>query len=180
MKIIFHKIYDSTFRLSRSVATFTWTLFASIRMNSFWLTNPNVVFTWTLNKVIGLICLFICHKPLIGFNLLTCAHCMNIQSFPLFSCILTYDTFIHREEQLVPRVIRHYAIFTSLHMQYFPVSVSIRSSVTCPLVRITKGINHPLQSDRNFNQIWPIQSDRHGYMWLFYSDCAPSPIMIGL
>ncbi len=47
---------------------------------------------------------------------------------------------------------------------------------TCPLVRITKGINHPLQSDQNFNQIWPIQSDRHGYMWLFYSDCASSPI----
>ncbi len=43
---------------------------------------------------------------------------------------------------------------------------------TCPLVRITKGINHPLRSDRNFNQIWPIQSDRHGYMWLFYYDCA--------
>ncbi len=75
----------SCFWRSVRVATFTWTLFASIRMNSFWLTNPNVVFTWTLNKVIGLMWSFICHKLLIGFNLLTCAHCMNIQSFPLLS-----------------------------------------------------------------------------------------------
>ncbi len=36
---------------------------------------------------------------------------------------------------------------------------------TCPLVRITKGINHPLRSD-------PIQSDWRVYMQLFYSDCA--------
>ncbi len=64
-----------------TLATFTWTLFASIRMNSFWLSNPNVVFTWTPNKVIGLMWAFICHKLLIGFNLLTCAHRMNIQ-FP--------------------------------------------------------------------------------------------------
>ncbi len=69
-----------TFASTASVATFTWTLFASIRLNSFWLTNPNIVFTWTLNKVIGLMWAFICHKLLIGFNLLTCAHCMNIQS----------------------------------------------------------------------------------------------------
>ncbi len=51
---------------------------------------------------------------------------------------------------------------------------------TCPLVRITKGINHPLRSDRNFNPILPIQSDWRVYMWLFYSDCASSPITIGL
>ncbi len=43
---------------------------------------------------------------------------------------------------------------------------------TCPLVLITKGINHPLRSGRNFNQIWPIQSDWRVYMQLFYSDCA--------
>ncbi len=47
---------------------------------------------------------------------------------------------------------------------------------TCPLVRITKGINHPLRSDRNFNQNWPIQSDWRVYMWLFYSDCASSQV----
>ncbi len=47
---------------------------------------------------------------------------------------------------------------------------------TCSLARITKGIDHPLQSDGNVKQIWPIQSDWHG----FYSDCASSPITIGL
>ncbi len=69
-----------------SIATFTWTLFASIRMNSFWLSNPNIVFTWTPNKVIGLMWAFIRHELLIGFNLLTCAHCMNIQ----FPAVVTY------------------------------------------------------------------------------------------
>ncbi len=38
---------------------------------------------------------------------------------------------------------------------------------TCPLIRITKGIKHPLRSDRNFNQIWPIQSDWCVYMTFF-------------
>ncbi len=71
----------SSVKFPQSLATFTWTLFASIRMNSFWLSNPNVVFTWTPNKVIGLMWAFICHKLLIGFNRLTCAHRMNIQ-FP--------------------------------------------------------------------------------------------------
>ncbi len=76
-----------------SLAMFTWTLFASIRVNSFWLMNPNAVFTWTLNKVIRLICAFICHNLLIRFNLLTCAHCMNIQGSPLLLHTVLKSTF---------------------------------------------------------------------------------------
>ncbi len=94
---------------------------------------------------------------------------------------LIYNTFIHQEEQLIPCVILHYlfllhctcAVLSSFGFQSDQV-------FTCPLGRITKGINHPLRSDRNFNPIWPIQSDWRVYMWLFYSDCASSPIMIGL
>ncbi len=43
---------------------------------------------------------------------------------------LIYNTFIHQEEQLIPCVILHYAIFTSLHMRStFQFRFSIRSSV---------------------------------------------------
>ncbi len=79
----------------------------------------------------------------------------------------TGHSFITLYEQLVPHVItlflRHCtcAVLSSFGFQSDQV-------FTCPLVRITKGINHPLRSD------WRV------YMWLFYSDYASSPIMIGL
>ncbi len=44
---------------------------------------------------------------------------------------------------------------------------SIRASVYMSSRSDYKGINHPLRSDRNFNQIWPIQSDWRVYMWTF-------------
>ena len=80
-----------------------------------------------------------------------------------------------------PCVIRHYVICTSLHMRrtiwfhFQPDEVFI-----CPLHRIRKGLNHPLRSEWNFNRFWPIHSDWRVYMWLFRSDCASSPITIGL
>ncbi len=62
--------------------------------------------------------------------------------------------FIQKEEPLVPLVIRHYAISASLHKRS-PFSFGFQSDrvFTRTLNRIRKGINHPLQSDRNVIQI---------------------------
>lgn len=56
------------------------------------------------------------------------------------------DRHFVQQQQLVPRVLRHYAISTSVHykVQYFPVSVFNPIKFTCPLDRIRKGLNHSL------------------------------------
>ncbi len=63
---------------------------------------------------------------------------------------MTGHAFIQTEEQLLTRVIRNYAISASLHM-HSPLSCGFPSDrvFTCTLNRIRKGINDPLQSDRN-------------------------------
>ncbi len=79
--------------------------------------------------------------------------------------------YIQKEELLVPRVIRHYAISASLHMRR-PFSFGLQSDrvFTCTLNRIRKGINHPLQSDRNFISIEINRIDYGVYMKAFHSD----------
>ncbi len=77
---------------------------------------------------------------------------------------LIYDTFIHQEEQLVPRVICNYAIFTSPHMRNtFQFRISIRSSVYMSSRSDYKRTKPPLTIRFFFNQIWPIQTDWHVY-----------------
>ncbi len=55
--------------------------------------------------------------------------------------------FIQNEEPLVPHVIRHCAISSSLHMRS-PFCFGVQSDrvITCTLNRIRKGINHPFNS----------------------------------
>lgn len=63
---------------------------------------------------------------------------------------------------LVPCVIRHYAISKSMHTLstlQFRFSMCFVQVFICPLNRITKVINYPLQTELNFNQIWQIHSD---------------------
>ncbi len=64
--------------------------------------------------------------------------------------ILLYN-FIQKEEPLVPRVIHHYAISTSLHMRsHFSFGFQYDQVFTCAFNRIRKGINHPFQSGPDF------------------------------
>ncbi len=61
------------------------------------------------------------------------------------------DTYLrHFIHQRAARSAHHIVI---AHVQYFPVSVFNPIKCKCPLTRITRGINHPLQSDWNLNQI---------------------------
>ncbi len=66
-------------------AMFAWTPFVLFGVKSFWLMKPNVVFTGTLNKSDRVdVCLNVtCFS--VGFDILTFAHCINIQSLPLFA-----------------------------------------------------------------------------------------------
>ncbi len=79
--------------------------------------------------------------------------------------------FIQNEEPLVPRVIHHYAISASLHMRS-PFIFGFQSDrvFTCTLNLIRKGINHPLQSDRNSIPIELNRINKGVYMKAFYSD----------
>ncbi len=80
--------------------------------------------------------------------------------------------FIQKEEPLLQRIIRHYAISASLHMRTsrnFQFRFSIRSS-TRTLTRIRNEINHPLQSDKNVIPIELNRIDSGVYMKAFHSD----------
>ncbi len=92
------------------------------------------------NKVIGLMCAFICHKIQIGiYVFLTCIHCTNIVSHCLH--IITTLLFLY--------------LFLTAELIFFHFSIGFQSYrvFTCTLNRIRKWINHPLRSDR-------AQSDR--------------------
>ncbi len=64
---------------------------------------------------------------------------------------MTGQAFIHFIQLLVLHVIGHYTISASLHMRStFSFGFQSDRVFTCTLNRIRKGINHPLQSGRNF------------------------------
>ncbi len=97
-------------------------------------------------------CAFMSQTSNRNWFFLTCTHCTNIEFLTVAewkeSFIITghafIQYFIQKEEQLVLRVICHYAISGSLHMRS-PFSFGVRSDrvFTCTLNRIRKGINHP-------------------------------------